>query len=118
MHLPSRNSDVSEIMRHPGLRRPFTVLLDSGSSGSLVSPLLVKYGKKIISGARQSTWNTPAGKMKTGGKIRQKFKLLEFSNNKSVTYDFHVAPSKLLTYDMIIGRDLLTTLKNAVRFRL
>ncbi len=97
-------------MRGKGKPKPITLkaLLDSGGSGTLVNQKFVtKLGR--IQGDTPQTWETPGGIMRTTQKVRARFTLPEFHDNRLLEWDVHVAKD-LGAYDMIIGRDVLADL--------
>ena len=71
---------------------------------------LVKRLPKINSGS--ATWNTKAGTFKTNSKVKCKFTLPEFYENRDIQWEMYVdnSPNDKCRYDMIIGRDLLEAL--------
>lgn len=94
------------------------VLLDPGSSGSLIAHKCAKNGKTVITTDKDTVgWNTPAGVFKTKNKSSLKFKLDEFSSSKQIKWVFNVAAKcHDIGYDMIIGLDLLTELGLIIDF--
>jgi hypothetical protein len=83
------------------------ILLDSGFGGSLVNKLFVqKYTKTKTS---FTSWITKAGTFETNRKVKCQFTLPDFHQGKDISWTMFVDESdtKLNTYDMIIGRDLL-----------
>ena len=55
-------------------------------------------------------WETQSGKLMTSRKVNIDFCLPNFSVTKIVTWKCHVEKSTNGRYDMILGRDLITTL--------
>ena len=94
------------------------ILLDSGSSGSLITKKHVKYGKSVkYTESNSIEWETPAGDFCTNDKKEIKFKLDEFSSSKTIEWVFNVAPKHHdIGYDMIIGRDHLLELVIIINF--
>ena len=89
--------------KNPKERR-IKILLDSGSSGTLINDTVVS---KLRNRAEAETqWKTAAGTFTTKGKCKIRFRLPEFYEHRSVDWKVHVT-AKQMGYDMIIGRDLL-----------
>ena len=61
-------------------------------------------------------WETQAGKFTTSKKVNVDFLLPEFSATNTVTWKCHVDKSTNSIYDMILGRDLPTTLGLNLKF--
>ena len=82
-------------------------LLDSGASGSLIKE---KFCKKLkIKGNQTATFETAAGRISSKGDVNARFALPEMDPNMVLEWKLHIAQN-LGSYDMIIGRDLLTDL--------
>jgi hypothetical protein len=88
----------------------FKVLLDMGSTASILSNRVAKYGKKLLRTDTKCQWSNSNGRFATSEKVKLIFSLPEFSESKKIIHDFHVIPSMKLDYDMIIGLDLLNKL--------
>ena len=84
----------------------FKILLDSGANGSLVTHQLVR--SLGASTGKSTVWTTAAGEFKTKGRIKLVFKLPKLSPTAEVRWDVHVHWGTLNSYDMILGRDVLT----------
>jgi hypothetical protein len=91
------------------------ILLDSGSSGSIVVEKFVQ--KLRMKHDSTTTWETKGGTFHTTKRCKTSFVLPEFFRNKAVEWEFHVdstpGPHK---YDMIIGRDLMSELGITLNF--
>ncbi len=88
--------------------RTIKVLLDSGSSGTVIHEDFVK--KLRVSKDETTKWSTAAGKLTTNRTVKKlRFKLHEFDSSKVIEWKAHVT-SLRFRYDMIIGRDLLQEL--------
>ena len=89
---------------------PVKVLLDSGTSSTIVSG---RYCKKLKQKTqKKTTWATKAGTFTTSSTAKIKLSLPELDSNKIVTWDCYVDDStEKQRYDVIIGRDLLSVLK-------
>ena len=82
------------------------ILLDSGSSGTLIDAKLTKHLRiKKESGTK---WNTANGSFTTKGKVKVDFSLPEMYEERTIRWVMH--PTNNLGYDIIIGRDLLREL--------
>jgi hypothetical protein len=84
------------------------VLLDSGCKGTLIKRSFVKkYKKKTFS--KSTNWTTKAGTFKTDCKVTCQFTLPEFHQGKDISWNMYIdgSDTRLNSYDMIIGRDLL-----------
>ena len=69
--------------------RNFCIILDSGSSSTIVVgklTLKLKEEKSI----EMTTWETQAGKFTTSKKVNVYFCLIEFSTTKIVSWKYHV----------------------------
>ena len=85
----------------------FRILLDSGCSSNIVIRRLIKTQTKedfVIQ------WNTQLGDITTNLKVKIDLTLSEFRPAKMLTWDFHVDDCTQVSYDMILGRDLLKLL--------
>jgi hypothetical protein len=89
------------------------VLLDSGSSETIISQKLVNKFRKIKS--PPARWNTAAGILETKNKAKIHFSLPEFYEKKIIQWEAHMFKNNT-RYDMIMGRDLLTELKMKIDF--
>ena len=86
------------------------ILLDSGSSGCIINK---KYVKRLKTHKNApAKWATKAGSFVTKRKAFVSFILNEFHQEKTITWEMHVdeTSSQSSNYDMILGRDLLTTI--------
>jgi hypothetical protein len=96
-----------------GSKKPLRILIDIGSSSSII---LKKFINKIllVKNSRTTTeWTTLGGKFYTKKQGTVKFKLPEFFLNKRIEFKVHVDETNVhanATYDMIIGRDLISEL--------
>ena len=94
------------------------VLLDTGSSGSII--LNDFTGTLAPSSAMTTQWTTKGGIFTTQGTSDIRFRLIEFSTQDTINWTFHVDGTKArqqTSYDMIIGRDLLEELGIDISFR-
>ena len=87
------------------------VLFDTGCSSTLINYKLVNKLKKTK--APPTNWTTKAGNFKTDQKVKVKFMLPAFHENRDIEWTCYVDESddNLSRYDMIIGRDLIQELK-------
>ena len=90
-----------------------TALLDSGSTESLLNEKVAKNLR--IRKNSHKTWSTAAGTFDTRGKTKAQFKMPELREQTIIEWDVHVTPNNM-SYDMIIGRDLLSTLGIIIDF--
>ena len=94
------------------------ILLDSGASATLVKGKLLK-DMPCVSNAKPVRWQTRGGRFHTTAQCKIKFILPEFSDQKLVQWNAYVddaVKDTSLTYDMIMGRDLLGALKIKIDF--
>ena len=61
-------------------------------------------------------WNIQAGKITTNLKVNIEFSLPEVSVTKNATWNFHDDDSIKIRYDMILRRDILTSLRLNIKF--
>ena len=96
--------------------RKLVVLLDSGSSGSII---LEDYVKKLRSKVTpQVNWQTQAGQFHTNKTCKVQFVLDEFFENRIIEWNLFVNSSPgPHRYDMIIGRDIMDHLGILLNFR-
>jgi hypothetical protein len=87
------------------------VLFDTGCSSTLINYKLVNKLNKTK--APPTNWTTKAGNFKTDQKVKVKFMLPAFHDNRDIEWTCYVDGSddNLSRYDMIIGRDLIQELK-------
>ena len=75
-------------MMNTGLGKPkpqmIKILLDSGSTGTLISEKLVK-GLRVRNDS-QTTWNTAAGSFTTGGRVQVEWALPEFHAEQRIKW--------------------------------
>ena len=86
-------------------QKPVKILLDSGSSGSIVSKKHVKHLKCARTGPQK--WTTKAGNFQTKRTAMVSFILPELHQDKTLTWEFHIDESQSTHYDLLVGRDLL-----------
>ena len=103
---------VGEVLNNDNQPQPIRVLLDSGTTATII---LKPFVNKISKYKHERTkWQTMGGNFHTRRKALISFKLIEFSNNKMINWTAHVDettdPSKA-KYDLIIGSDLMSKLK-------
>ena len=85
-------------------RRRYRVLLDSGSSATIVTRRISLLDGNNLKTVKSTKWQTTAGNFLTASKTIVKFYLDEFSLSKKVVWKCHVSNTSLLEYDMIMGR--------------
>ena len=81
-------------------------LLDSGA-GALV--ITSRFCDASVQYEEAAQWATVAGRFNTHGTVKQWFKIPELNPSATINYNLHVAHI-LGVYNMILGRDLLTSL--------
>ncbi len=91
------------------------ILLDTGCSNTIISKNYFNLCKSIKKS--KSRYSTAVGVYKTSKHGTIKFKLPEFSNSKEITWNMDIGDLGVLEYDMIIGRDLLTSLGLIIDFK-
>jgi len=95
----------------------FSMLLDSGSTASIISTELGRNAKKCTS-STSVDWSTVDGKFSTKKKCELVFTLPVFSRSKKIFYEFHLACKSIkLGYDAIAGTDFLATLGITLNFQ-
>ena len=93
------------------------MLLDSGSTASIISTELGSNGK-LCTSSTSVEWSTVDGKFSTKKKCELVFALPIFSSSKKIFYEFHLACKKIkLGYDAIAGTDFLATLGITLNFQ-
>jgi len=95
----------------------FSMLLNSGSTASIISTELGSNGK-LCTSSTSVEWSTVDGKFSTKKKCELVFALPLFSRSKKIFYEFHLACKKIkLGYDAIAGTDFLATLGITLNFQ-
>ena len=89
--------------------RHFRIILDRASSSTHVMGKMTSKLKQKQS-QEETMWKTQAGKFMTSQKVNVVFCLPEFSATKILSWKYHVHNKTDIRYDMILRRDLLTTL--------
>ena len=103
---------VGEIQDKTGETVPIRILLDSGTTATII---LSKYVHKDISKykGQPTKWKTMGGIFTTKQRALVEFKLPEFSNSRTIGAKVHVddmTNPDNAQYDMIMGTDLLESL--------
>ena len=91
-----------------GKAKPVTLkcLLDTGAGGSLIA---AKHAKKLRQkdlSKSDTVWTTPGGEMTTTKRAQCTFMMPEFHTDRVIEWDLHVTKQDM-SYDMILGRDVL-----------
>ena len=89
------------------------VLLDSGATQSIAKYSVLK--KLRFKKAPPTFWKTTSCTFSTTDKCRTEFMLPELSTTKRIVWAFHVTKQQM-SYDLIIGQDLLRELGIALDF--
>ena len=94
-----------------GKAKPITIkaLLDSGASELLIAMKHTKNLRVKTVNAKGTVWSTPAGELKTNHRVKSQFTIPELQDKKLIEWNLHVAED-MGTYDMIIGKDILSFL--------
>ena len=86
-------------------------LVDTGASESIISLKAAK-GLPLSSKTETKKWSTAAGLLNTSVKTKRlEFSLTELQSSRKIEKSFHVVDIDLKNYEMIIGRDLITSLQ-------
>ena len=86
-------------------------LVDTGASESIISLKAAK-GLPLSNRTETKNWSTAAGLLKTSSKTKRlEFSLTELQASRKIEKSFHVVDIDLKNYEMIIGRDLITSLQ-------
>ena len=87
-------------------------LVDTGASESIISLLKAAKGLPLSSKMETKKWSIAAGLLNTSVKTKRlEFSLTELQANRKIEKSFHVVDIDLKDYEMIIGRDLITSLQ-------
>jgi hypothetical protein len=90
-------------------------LVDTGASVSIVTFESGK-GSPLNKKTETKKWSTAAGILNTSAKTKRlQFSLPELQSARKVEKSFHVLDIELKNYDMIIGRELITSLQLDVK---
>ena len=92
------------------------ILLDSGSSGSIILEKIVH--KLCMQNDTTTSWITKGGNFQMSKKCKTTFILKEFFENKSIEWNLHVDSTPgLHRYDMILGHDIMSELRITIDFK-
>ena len=95
----------------------YKVLLDTGSTSSIVSNKIAQMGEKLEKCKHKTVkWETSVGCFSTDTIRKIVFQLPEFSTKKKIVHNFHVSRDLALNYEIIIGLDVLNELGIIVDF--
>jgi predicted aspartyl protease len=87
-------------------------LIDTGASASIISLKAAEEGLPLSSKMETKKWSTAAGLLNTSVKTKRlEFSLTELQANRKIEKSFHVVDIDLTNYEMIIGRDLISSLQ-------
>ena len=97
-------------------KKKLCVLLDTGSHSSFLRDNYFKHCSSVKK--HKTTYNSAGGTFNSSKKGTLEFRLPEFSTSKKIPWNFVSDAGRLdsLGYDMIIGRDLMTSLKMIIDF--
>ena len=96
-------------LKHNNLR----VLIDTGSSHSLLNIIYSSKNKRKESKKRYSTGS---GTLKTKYESVEQLMLPKFSDKKNITWHFSLFENNEVGYDVVIGRDLMLELGMEISF--
>jgi hypothetical protein len=88
-------------------------LLDTGTTATIILGEFVGKGRSRANTKKRTKWKTLGGTFTTSYESLLNFKFAELSTSKVVTWQAHVDDknsSKEVTYDMIMGMDLMTSI--------
>jgi predicted aspartyl protease len=93
----------------------FKALVDTGASESIISKKAAK-GLPLSDKTETKQWSTAAGTLTTSARTKRlEFNLPELQASRMIDKSFHVVELNIKNYDMIIGRDLITSLQLDVK---
>ena len=92
--------------------RKIKILLDSGSSGTLIKRGLTRNLR--VKHDTKTTWHIASGGLTAGGRVSVEFALPEFHPERRIKWEMH--PAENLGYDVIIGQDLMQELGIVIDF--
>jgi transposase InsO family protein len=110
---------VGEIRNKKGQLVPLRILLDTGSTATILLKHFVQPGTPKVYKGQNTKWKTMGGNFVTRQQRQIQFRLTEFNTSKIVTWPCHIdetTPRKNAQYDMIIGTDLMTELGIDINF--
>jgi hypothetical protein len=110
---------VGEIHNKKGQLVPLRILLDTGSTATILLKHFVQPSTSKVYKGQTTTWKTMGGNFVTRQKRQIQFRLTEFNTSKIVTWPCHIDETtnrKTAQYDMIIGTDLMTALGIVINF--
>ena len=93
--------------KKPKQLKTIRILLDSGSSGTIINQHFVK--RLQTTKTTPAKWKTKAGSFQTNRKATVTFLLYELHKHRKITWPMYIDENSKdkSNYDMIIGRDLL-----------
>lgn len=110
---PAQREPSSELLglvvTKSGQQKAVRILFDSGSSNSIV---LNDFADEVTQ-TSTSQWMTKAGTLETSGVSQILMRLPSFDHKKKIKWVFHVdsnSRSEESRYDIIVGRDLMTSI--------
>jgi hypothetical protein len=104
---------LGEMTDRHGRLRPVRILLDSGTTSTIVLREFIQNDHISSYKHKATLWGTLGGVFQTKRKALFQLKLPEFSGNKTISWTAHVdetTPADKAQYDVIIGSDLLEDL--------
>lgn len=104
-----------KVRTHLGKPKPVTIkiLFDTGASATIGQYEALKNLR--LKREAGTEWTTAAGNMTTDLRTKLQFKLMEFDQDSVIEWKIHVTKQKM-SYDLIIGRDLMKELGIKIDF--
>ena len=107
---PQSTEIVGEIKNREGDVRPIRILLDTGTSATIVLKRYVMRGSQRVSRNQKTKWTTMGGSFVTTQQRLLEFRFPEFHHHKTIEWTCHVdtkTDPREAQYDMIVGTDLM-----------
>ena len=98
---------------HEGLK----VLYDSGCSHTMIRKDYTNHCKRLRSNKKEQTFITAAGAFVSAGKAIVEFSLPDLNDSKVIKWPCYLDDANDMSYDVIIGRDLMTKLGISIDFK-
>ena len=112
---------IIEVTGNDGEKRTLRGLLDTGCTKSIALKHVVKKDElKVLPKADSVKYKIYNQVFESRGAGTVEFKLLDFSNTKTITWDCQVdmvSNPKLMPYDLIIGSDLMSELGMIINYK-
>jgi hypothetical protein len=108
---------IVEIKNRDGTVVPMRVLLDAGTTATIILRLFMGKGRARINAKKRTKWKTRGGTFTTNYELLLDFKFPDLSTSKVVTCQAHVddkTSNKEAVYDMIMGMDVMPSIGTTV----